>query len=79
MKVYVLSVHRFSDWELLGIFSSRERAEEARTQYDERCKRNMAEFLAVNPGKYPHAEKAYVTRTNDLEEYELDCLVGGGL
>lgn len=34
MKIYILSAHEYSDWTMLGIYSSRELADAAKEEYE---------------------------------------------
>lgn len=34
MLVYMLSAHEYSDWTILGVFSTREKAEAAKAEYE---------------------------------------------
>lgn len=59
MKIYILSAHEYSDWTLLGIYSTREKAESDKAHYE-------------RPRKVDWQDEPFHERANDIQEFTLD-------
>lgn len=59
MKVYVLSSGNYSDWTIFGIYSSREKAETEKAEFEKLRKVDWQDEL-------------FSTKANPIEEFTLD-------
>ncbi len=58
-RVYLLSAHEYSDWTLLGVYSTREKAEAAKAEYE-------------RPHAVEWKDKPHRYIANPIQEYVLD-------